>query len=62
MEFKLHSVYKTTCKYIYIHIERERESNWTKKPKTKQKTNALFILETQNFKMSTWATSATVPE
>lgn len=30
--------------------------------KTKQKTNALLILETQNFKTSTLATSATMPE
>lgn len=28
----------------------------------KNKTNALLILDTQNFKTSTWATSATMPE
>lgn len=57
MEYKLHSVYK--IQKVHVNIYRVIGH---KTIKTKQKTNALLILETQNFKTSTLATSATMPE
>lgn len=47
--------------YTKVHVNIYRVIGH-KTIKTKQKTNALLILETQNFKTSTLATSATMPE
>lgn len=58
----VHGIQITFCiQNITVHVNICRVIGH-KTIKTKQKTNALLILETQNFKTSTLATSATMPE